>query len=139
MRSGTLRPLVYTLDAPVIGVPELRHVSIASGDEMNVSGPATKFVTLDEARQQLDQLVDEVAAGNIHVTIERDGEALARLEPAVSPKQREIDAMLKDPRFRELASLGLALKDVPLDELEREVARAIREARESHWSAIGVF
>jgi prevent-host-death family protein len=96
---------------------------------MSPSKPRTKVVTLDEARQQFDQLVDEVAKGESHVTIERDGEALARLEPAVSPKQREIDAMLMDPEFRQLAAIGLAFEDVPLEELELEVSRALDTGR----------
>lgn len=97
---------------------------------MPTSGSDTRTVTLDEARAQFDQLVDEVAAKGINVTIERNGQPLARLEPTVSPKQREIEAMLEDPTFRDLAALGLAFRDVPLDELEHEVARALQEGRD---------
>ncbi|CAN5777278.1 hypothetical protein BH23CHL2_BH23CHL2_16760 [soil metagenome] len=100
---------------------------------MSPSGPDIRTVTLDEARDQFDQLVDEVAAKGINVTIERDGKPLARLEPTVSSKQREIDAILEDLKFRELARIGLAFafKDVPLDELEREVHRALKMGRKS--------
>ena len=91
----------------------------------------SKTVTIDEARQQLDQLMDEVAAGDTHITIEKDGKALARLEPVGSPKQREIEAMLRDSRFREFASIGLAFADTPLE----EVARALEEGRKRRREA----
>lgn len=102
---------------------------------MRPAKPTSKTVTIDEARQQLDQLMDEVAAGDTHTTIEKDGKALARLEPVGSPKQREIDAMLRDSRFREFASIGLAFADTPLEELEAEVARALEEGRKRRREA----
>ena len=80
-------------------------------------------------RAQFDQLIDEVATKGTHVTIERDGQPLARLEPTVSAEQREIDAMLQDLAVNELAAIGLAFRDVPIEEHEREVARALEEGR----------
>lgn len=97
---------------------------------MHQSEPTMKTVTIDEAQQQFDRLISEVAKGETQVTIEQDGRALVRMQAAVSPKQREIDELMKDAAFRDLAAIGLAFKDVPVEELEQEVARAIREGRE---------
>lgn len=89
----------------------------------------TKTISIDEAQRRFRQLVNEVAEGDVLVMIEQDGQEIVRMESAVSRKQREINRLMTDPEFRELAAIGEALKDIPIDELEREVARGIREGR----------
>ncbi len=89
----------------------------------------TKTVTFDELQDHLDQLVQEVAKGDTRIAVERDGEVLINIEP-ISPEQREINELMKDPRFRELAAISEAVKHLPLDEMEREIKLGLQEGRE---------
>lgn len=91
---------------------------------------ATKTFTRDELRHQLDQLLDEVATGDAKLAFEVDGDVLIRMESTISPEQRQINELMKDPEFRELAALSEAFKDFPLEEMEREIALGIKEGRE---------
>ena len=96
---------------------------------MRQSEPTMKTLTVEEAQQQFDQLVSEVAKGVTRVTISKDGEALVRMEPATSAKQAELDALMKDPTFRDLAAISEALKDRPLAEIEEQIAEGLRAGR----------
>lgn len=89
-----------------------------------------KTVTIDELQQQLRQLVEEVAAGKTRLTIERDGEALVRMERATSTEQTEINALLQDPEFQDLAAISETLQGYSLEELEEQIAEGLRAGRE---------
>lgn len=97
---------------------------------MSRSEPLRKSVSLDEFQRKLAELVDEVASGASRITIEERGKELVYIEPAVSRRRREIDALMEDSEFAALASISDELKDVPLDELEEQVAEALRKGRE---------
>jgi antitoxin (DNA-binding transcriptional repressor) of toxin-antitoxin stability system len=101
-----------------------------SGGEMAQSETIMKTITFDEFQRQLARLVQEVAAGKTRLTVEQDGEALVRLEPASTVEQREITALMHDADFRDLAAISEALKDYPLDELEEQIAQGLRDGRE---------
>lgn len=88
-----------------------------------------KTITLEEFQRQLASLVQEVASGQTRLTIEQDGEALVRLEPATSTEQRVIDVMMQDAEFRDLAAISEVLKNQPLDELEAQITQGLREGR----------
>ena len=57
-----------------------------------------------------------------------------RMQDALSPKQREINELMKDATCSRLASIGLAFKDVPVDEPDQQASQAIREGRERRSS-----
>ena len=44
------------------------------------------MASLEEARNLLDELVDEVATGKTHVIVERNGKPLMQLVPTASAK-----------------------------------------------------
>lgn len=93
-------------------------------------GSVLKTISLEEFQRQLGRLVREVASGESRIIIHQGGEPLVRLEPAISTEQRTINAMMADSDFRDLAAISEALKDIPLDELEAQIAKALDEGKE---------
>ncbi|CAN5720812.1 hypothetical protein BH23CHL2_BH23CHL2_19630 [soil metagenome] len=97
---------------------------------MAQSETTMKTISFDEFQRQLARLVQEVASGKTRITVEENGEALVRLEPAVTTEERAISTLLEDPDFRDLAAISEALKSYPTDELEEQIAQGLREGRE---------
>lgn len=92
--------------------------------------PATQTIKASEARQTFSQLLNRVFRGEVHVVVEKSGIPVAAIISARDlewlqryEKEREQDFAVLD-EFRE------AFKDVPDEELEREVARAVAEGRQ---------
>lgn len=89
----------------------------------------TETINVSEAKQDWRRLVDEVVRGRRRVLMERDGVPVAAI---VSTQDLERLRQLDAQRERDLAILDAsqaAFNEVPEDELEREIAKALAELR----------
>jgi prevent-host-death family protein len=89
----------------------------------------TKTIKASDARQQFSQLLNEVFREESRVVVEKSGIPVAAIIPA---KDLVLLARLEQERaeqFKILNERGEAIKDVPPEEIEREVKRAITQVR----------
>ncbi|HYN89313.1 MAG TPA: type II toxin-antitoxin system prevent-host-death family antitoxin [Ardenticatenaceae bacterium] len=94
--------------------------------------PETQTIKSSEVRQQWSRLVNEVFRGETRVVVEKSGipvaaiisaDDLARFQHLEEQRQRD---------FQALEASWEAFDDVPPEELEREVARAIAAVRQEN-------
>jgi prevent-host-death family protein len=91
--------------------------------------PATRTVKASEARQQWSQLLNEVFRGATRVVVEKSGIPVAAIISADDLKRFRLLEQRRAERFKVLDEIGEAFKDVPTEEIEREVAQALAEVR----------
>ncbi len=92
--------------------------------------PRIQTLKASRARQQWGKLLDQVFHGETRIVVERNGIPVAAI---ISAEDLERLNRLESERERDFAILdefGEAFKDVPDDELEQEVAKAIAQARQ---------
>ena len=97
------------------------------GDAMSDQNPQTRTMPITEVKRALSRLVDEVQQGQTRVLIENSGFPAAAL---VSASDLERLAQLeqgKAERRRSLEAIGAAFADVPLEEIEAQLARISAE------------
>lgn len=85
----------------------------------------TKTLKASQAREQFSQLLNQVFKSQTRVLIEKSGIPVAAI---ISVADLERLNQLEEERQREFAVLdeiGEAFKDVPLEEIEREVVKAL--------------
>lgn len=92
--------------------------------------PPTETFSASEARQAWSSLLNSVSAGEKRVVIEKNGSPIAALISVSDFRQFERDERLRRERFKVLEEFSAAYADVPVEEIEREVARAVQEVRE---------
>jgi prevent-host-death family protein len=89
----------------------------------------TKTMKASDARQQFSDVLNRVYRDHTRVLVERSGIPIAAI---VSTEDlailNQLDAERAE-RFAGLSRISEAFADVPADELEREVERAIAEGR----------
>jgi prevent-host-death family protein len=91
--------------------------------------PATQTINATEARAQWSKLLNDVFRRNTRVIIEKSGIPVAAI---ISARDLELWQRYQEERersFRVLDETRAAFADVPDDELEREVERALAEVR----------
>jgi prevent-host-death family protein len=99
---------------------------------MQEQEPMTKTIKASEARQQFSQLLNEVFRWESRVLVEKSGIPVAAIISAQDFKRL---ARLEAERNRDFAILDEmreAFKDVPPEEIEREVSRALSQVREEN-------
>jgi prevent-host-death family protein len=92
--------------------------------------PMTKTMKASEARQQFSQLLNEVFRREARVLVEKSGIPVAAI---ISASDLELLKQMESPRaerFKALDETREAFKDVPDEELEQEVAKAVAAARQ---------
>jgi prevent-host-death family protein len=91
--------------------------------------PSETHLKLTDTKQHLSQIVNQVARGESRVVIEKSGLPVAAIISA-DEYQRflRLDAE-REKRFAAMERISDAFMDVPLDELEAEVDRAVSEIR----------
>lgn len=91
--------------------------------------PTVQTMKATEVRQQWSRLLNEVFRHNSRVIVERSGIPVAAI---ISTSELErfmyLDAQ-REEHFKALDATREAFKDVPYDEIEREVAKALAEVR----------
>jgi prevent-host-death family protein len=91
--------------------------------------PMTKTIKASVARQQFSKVPNEVFRGESRVVVEKSGIPVAAIISAEDFKRL---ARLEAERNRDFAILDEmreAFKDVPAEEIEQEVAKALGEVR----------
>ncbi len=90
----------------------------------------TKTIKASEARQQFSQLLNEVFRRESRVLVEKSGIPVAAI---ISAQDLQLLARLeaeRAERFKILDEVGDAFKSVSVEEIEREVKRAITQVRQ---------
>jgi prevent-host-death family protein len=111
-----------------------RDGSSGSEGEADVGeqGPKTQIMKATEARAQWSSLLNSVFRRNTRVIVEKSGVPVAAI---VSTQDLERWQRLDEDRarrFRALDESQAAFRDLPDEELEREIARALAEVREEN-------
>jgi prevent-host-death family protein len=96
---------------------------------MRTQRPRTKTITVTAARQAWSELLNTVSRGETRVLVEKRGIPVAAIV-SIEDLERlnRLDAE-RDQDFAVLDEVGAAFKDVPVGELERQVAKALAEVR----------
>lgn len=92
--------------------------------------PSTERVKASEARQNWSKLLNKVYGGDVRLLVEKDGIPVAGI---VSAADLERFALLEAERERSFAvidEIREAFRDVPDEDLEREIERAVAAARQ---------
>ena len=91
--------------------------------------PTTQTMKISEVKQQLNRLVNQVYRRETRVMVEKSGIPVAGIVSAEDLRRLDQLDRERAERFKVLEEFGEAFKDVPVEELEREVARALAEVR----------
>jgi prevent-host-death family protein len=91
--------------------------------------PTTQTMKISEVKQQLNRLVNQVYRRETRVMVEKSGIPVAGIVSAEDLQRLDRLDHERAERFKILEEFGEAFKDVPADELEREVARALAAVR----------
>ena len=91
--------------------------------------PTTQTMKISQVKQQLNRLVNQVYRRETRVMVEKSGIPVAGIVSAEDLRRLERLDRERAERFKILEEFGEAFKDVPVEELERETARAIAEVR----------
>lgn len=96
---------------------------------MRERAPTTQTVKASMARQQFSQLLNQVFRGETRVVVEKSGIPVAAIVSAQDLERLDQLEAERERDFKILDEIGEAFRDVPLDELKREVVRAVAAAR----------
>lgn len=96
---------------------------------MGKGGPVTKTVKASEARQQWSGLLNEVFKGETRVVVEKSGIPVAAIISVDDLQELVRKEKERAERFKALDATREAFKDVPDEELEREITKAIASVR----------
>lgn len=91
--------------------------------------PAAETLKASEVRQQWREVVNKVARKEARVVVEKNGVPVAAIVSADDLARLQQFNADREQAFAALERVGAAFNDVPLEELEREVAKAIAEVR----------
>jgi prevent-host-death family protein len=91
--------------------------------------PKTQTMTVSEARSQWSQLLSRVFRRQARVVVEKSGIPVAAIiSPEDLARFNRLEAEWDEP-FKALDRTREAFRDIPAGELEREVPKAVEEAR----------
>jgi prevent-host-death family protein len=97
---------------------------------MSARKPEIETKKISEARSQLGGLVDRVNREESRVMLERNGKPVAAIVSARDLMQLKRFDEERERDFAVLDAISEKFMDVPVEELERQVARALSQARE---------
>ncbi len=99
---------------------------------MGEQGPKTQIMKATEARAQWSSLLNSVFRRNTRVIVEKSGVPVAAIVSAQDLERWQRLDEDRARRFRALDESQVAFRDLPDEELEREIARALAEVREEN-------
>jgi prevent-host-death family protein len=91
--------------------------------------PETHTLNISSARSQLSELVNRVFRRQSRIIIEKSGIPVAAIVSAADAERLAEFEQQRAEDFAYLARIQESFSDTPIDEHEREVARAVLEAR----------
>ena len=91
--------------------------------------PVTQTLNITTTRSQLSELVNQVFRHESRVIIEKSGIPVAALVSAEDVARLEEFERQRQEDFAVLDEIQARFADVPVEEHEREVARAVRQAQ----------
>ena len=91
--------------------------------------PTTETMKISDVKQQLNRVVNRVYRHETRVMVEKSGIPVAGIVSAEDLRRLDRLDRERAERFKILEEFGEAFKDVPVEELERETARALAEVR----------
>lgn len=92
--------------------------------------PTIQTMKLSDARQQFSQVVNRVFRRESRVVVEKSGIPVVAIVSAEDLKELERLDVRRDEDFKVLDATRAAFRDVPDEELEQQVIRAVRAARQ---------
>ena len=96
---------------------------------MRERNPMTQTMKASDARQQFSDVINRVYRKETRVVVERSGIPVAAIVSAEDLARLDRYEQERVARFAGLSRISEAFADVPVDELEQEVDRAVAEAR----------
>jgi hypothetical protein len=106
---------------------------------MAAQQPPTQTMKISEVKQKLNRLVNQIYRHETRVLVEKSGIPVAAIVSSHDLRQLERLDRERAERFQILDEFGEVFKNVPAEELESEVARAIAEVRAERLKAIKEF
>jgi len=107
-----------------------KHVQTNGGErQLPERQPMTQIMKASEARQNLSQVLDSVYRGEKRVIVEKSGIPVAGIVSAADLERLNKLDERREEAFAALDATREAFKDVPDEELEREVEKSIAAAR----------
>lgn len=94
--------------------------------------PVTKTLKASEARQHFSQLLNQVYRRQTRVIVEKSGIPVAAIVSAEDLNQLKQADEEREKDFAIVDEIRQAFKDVPDDELEREVTKTIASVRKKY-------
>jgi len=94
--------------------------------------PVTQTMKISEVKSKLNRLVNEVYRQETRVLVEKAGIPVAAIVSTEDLNQLarfDRERQAREHRFALLNRMREAFKDVPVEEIERETAKAIAEVR----------
>ena|SRR3990172_2645962 len=91
--------------------------------------PMTQTMKASEARQQFSQLLNQVFRRETRVIVEKSGIPVAAIISAEDLQRLDQLEKQRAERFKALEDSWKAFEDVPPEEIEQEVAKAVAAAR----------
>lgn len=89
----------------------------------------TQVINITEAKGKWDEILNKVFRKEDRVVVEKSGVPVGAIIPANDLERlNRLDAQRQDA-FSILEEMGAAFKDVPVEEIERETAKALAEVR----------
>jgi prevent-host-death family protein len=95
----------------------------------------TQTMNVSRARDQFSQVVDKVYRKAARVLVERSGTPVAAIVSAEDLKELQRMEAQREERFKVIDRMRAAFRDVPEDELERQVDKTIAEIRAENKAA----
>ena len=96
---------------------------------MNTREKATEIMTATAVREHWSDVVNKVSRNETRVVIEKSGVPVAVIISARNYEWLKALDSRREAMHEALMAFSEPVKDVPVDELEREVAKAIPEVR----------
>ena len=91
--------------------------------------PAIRTIKASEVRQHWSQVLNQVFKQEARILVEKSGIPVAAIISADDFRRFKSLEEIRGEKFKALEESWEAFKDVPSEEIEREVARAIEEVR----------
>lgn len=92
--------------------------------------PTTQTVKASEARQNWSKLLNSVHGGDLRLVVEKDGIPVAGIVSAADLERFALMEAERERNFAVIDEIREAFKDVPDEELDREIERALAAARQ---------